>query len=116
MTWPTRVLSGASVQSTVTIEGLEWDRYKIPDPARAGKSESAGRHQQRNGPARAVKEPKEAAKSRADDGIAQPTAAPDHLKRPAGNMYEVAVNEGGNMRGADSDRYNNDRQASKGLT
>ncbi|GAA3211825.1 DUF4245 family protein [Microbacterium terregens] len=39
--WPTRVLSGASVQSTVTIEGLEWDRYKIPDPARAGNISAA---------------------------------------------------------------------------
>jgi len=34
--WTTRVLSGASVDGTVTIEGIEWDRYSIPDPARAG--------------------------------------------------------------------------------
>ena len=34
--WTTRVLSGASVGGTVTIGGVEWDRYDIPDPARAG--------------------------------------------------------------------------------
>lgn len=39
--WPTRVLSGASVDSTVSIEGIEWDRYRIPDPARAGNISAA---------------------------------------------------------------------------
>lgn len=34
--WPTRVLSGASVDGTVTIDGVTWDRYEISDPARAG--------------------------------------------------------------------------------
>ena len=34
--WTTRVLSGAAVDGTVTIDGVEWDRYSIPDPARAG--------------------------------------------------------------------------------
>lgn len=39
--WTTRVLSGASVGSTVTIQGVEWDRYDIPDPARAGNVSAA---------------------------------------------------------------------------
>lgn len=34
--WPTRELSGASVDGTVTVEGVTWDRYDIPDPSRAG--------------------------------------------------------------------------------
>lgn len=34
--WPTRMLSGASVDGTVTIGGVVWDRYDIDDPARAG--------------------------------------------------------------------------------
>ena len=34
--WVTRVLSGASVDDTVTIEGVEWNRYRIRDPSRAG--------------------------------------------------------------------------------
>ncbi|WP_127475783.1 DUF4245 family protein [Microbacterium sulfonylureivorans] len=34
--WPTRVLSGASVDGTVTIDGVTWDRYEIDDPSRAG--------------------------------------------------------------------------------
>ncbi len=34
--WPTRVLSGASIDGTVSIEGVVWDRYDIADPARAG--------------------------------------------------------------------------------
>ncbi|HWM17282.1 MAG TPA: DUF4245 family protein [Microbacterium sp.] len=34
--WTTRVLSGASVDGTVSIGGVAWDRYSIPDPARAG--------------------------------------------------------------------------------
>lgn len=39
--WTTRVLSGASVGSTVTIQGVEWDRFDIPDPARAGNVSAA---------------------------------------------------------------------------
>lgn len=39
--WTTRVLSGASVGSIVTIQGVEWDRYDIPDPARAGNVSAA---------------------------------------------------------------------------
>lgn len=34
--WPTRVLSGASVDGTVTIDGVTWDRYEIANPSRAG--------------------------------------------------------------------------------
>ncbi|WES64969.1 DUF4245 family protein [Microbacter sp. GSS18] len=34
--WPTRVLSGADVGETVTIDGIVWDRYDIRDPSRAG--------------------------------------------------------------------------------
>ncbi|WP_137844007.1 DUF4245 family protein [Microbacterium sp. 2FI] len=34
--WPTRVLSGADVDGTVTIDGVTWDRYDIEDPSRAG--------------------------------------------------------------------------------
>jgi hypothetical protein len=34
--WPTRMLSGASVDGTVTIDGVTWDRYDIADPSRAG--------------------------------------------------------------------------------
>ena len=39
--WVTRVLSGASVDDTVTIDGVEWDRYRIPDPSRAGNISAA---------------------------------------------------------------------------
>jgi Protein of unknown function (DUF4245) len=39
--WTTRVLSGASVDSTVTIDGVEWDRYAIADPSRAGNVSAA---------------------------------------------------------------------------
>jgi hypothetical protein len=39
--WTTRVLNGASVDDTVTIGGVEWDRYNIPDPARAGNVSAA---------------------------------------------------------------------------
>lgn len=39
--WTTRVLSGASIDDTVTIGGVEWDRYAIPDPARAGNVSAA---------------------------------------------------------------------------
>ena len=39
--WTTRVLSGASVDGTVTIDGVEWDRYDIPDPSRAGNISAA---------------------------------------------------------------------------
>ena len=39
--WTTRVLSGASVGGTVTIDGVEWDRYDIPDPSRAGNISAA---------------------------------------------------------------------------
>jgi hypothetical protein len=34
--WPTRVLQGADVGGSVTIDGVVWDVYDIPDPARAG--------------------------------------------------------------------------------
>lgn len=39
--WATRILSGAAVDDTVTIGGVEWDRYSIPDPARAGNVSAA---------------------------------------------------------------------------
>lgn len=39
--WPTRVLSGASVDGSVTIDGVIWDTYKIADPARAGNISAA---------------------------------------------------------------------------
>jgi hypothetical protein len=39
--WTTRVLNGASVDGTVTIDGVEWDRYDIADPARAGNVSAA---------------------------------------------------------------------------
>lgn len=39
--WTTRVLSGASVDGTVTLDGVEWDRYDIPDPSRAGNISAA---------------------------------------------------------------------------
>lgn len=39
--WTTRVLNGASVDGTVTIGGIEWDRYDIADPARAGNVSAA---------------------------------------------------------------------------
>lgn len=34
--WPTRMLSGASIDGTVTIDGIVWDRYDIADPSKAG--------------------------------------------------------------------------------
>lgn len=34
--WPARVLSGAAVADEVTIGGVRWERYDIPDPSRAG--------------------------------------------------------------------------------
>ncbi len=34
--WPTRVLSGADAGQTVVIDGIEWDRYDIVNPERAG--------------------------------------------------------------------------------
>ncbi|MGN8551010.1 UNVERIFIED_CONTAM: DUF4245 domain-containing protein [Microbacterium sp. SLM126] len=34
--WPTRMLSGASIDGTVSIDGIVWDRYDIADPSRAG--------------------------------------------------------------------------------
>jgi len=40
-TWPTRVLGGADVDGTVTIDGVVWDRYEITDPARAGNVSAA---------------------------------------------------------------------------
>lgn len=36
VTWPTRILSGAAVRDTVSLGGVEWQRYDIADPARAG--------------------------------------------------------------------------------
>ena len=34
--WTTRVLKGADADGTVTIDGVVWDVYDIPDPSRAG--------------------------------------------------------------------------------
>ncbi|MFH8250482.1 DUF4245 family protein [Microbacterium sp. B2969] len=34
--WPTRVLKGAGVDGTVTVDGVVWDVYEISDPERAG--------------------------------------------------------------------------------
>jgi hypothetical protein len=34
--WPGRVLTGARLDGTATIEGVVWDRYRIDDPAKAG--------------------------------------------------------------------------------
>ena len=34
--WPTRVLSGAGIDGTVSVGGVTWDRYEIADPSRAG--------------------------------------------------------------------------------
>jgi hypothetical protein len=39
--WTTRVVTGASVDGSVTINGVEWDRYDIPDPSRAGNVSAA---------------------------------------------------------------------------
>jgi hypothetical protein len=39
--WTTRVLNGAAVGDTVTIGGIEWDRYEIADPSRAGNVSAA---------------------------------------------------------------------------
>lgn len=39
--WPARVLNGASVRETVTLDGIEWESYQIPDPARAGNVSAA---------------------------------------------------------------------------
>ncbi|SFS08610.1 Protein of unknown function [Microbacterium sp. cf046] len=39
--WTTRVLSGAAVDGTVTIGGVEWDRYDIPDPSKTGNISAA---------------------------------------------------------------------------
>lgn len=39
--WTTRVLSGAAVDGTVMIDGVEWDSYAIPDPSRAGNVSAA---------------------------------------------------------------------------
>ncbi len=39
--WTARELGGASVDDTVTIDGVEWDRYDIADPARAGNISAA---------------------------------------------------------------------------
>ena len=39
--WPTRVLSGASIDGSVTIDGIVWDSYRIVDPARAGNISAA---------------------------------------------------------------------------
>lgn len=35
-TWTTRVLNGATVDGTVTIDGIVWDTYRISDPTGAG--------------------------------------------------------------------------------
>ncbi|MET0734810.1 MAG: DUF4245 family protein [Microbacterium sp.] len=39
--WPARVLAGAAVDDTVTIDGVEWSRYSIPDPSRTGNVSAA---------------------------------------------------------------------------
>jgi hypothetical protein len=39
--WTSRVLNGAAVDDTVTIGGIEWDRYDIADPSRAGNISAA---------------------------------------------------------------------------
>ncbi|KRA23859.1 amino acid transporter [Microbacterium sp. Root61] len=39
--WPARVLNGAAVHETVTIDGIEWDSYQISDPERAGNVSAA---------------------------------------------------------------------------
>lgn len=39
--WATRVLRGASVAETVTIEGVAWERWSIPDSSRAGNVSAA---------------------------------------------------------------------------
>lgn len=39
--WPTRVLDGASIDSTVTIDGVVWDSYRISDPSRSGNISAA---------------------------------------------------------------------------
>jgi hypothetical protein len=39
--WPARVLSGADTDGTVTLGGVEWSTYDIPDPSRAGNISSA---------------------------------------------------------------------------
>lgn len=33
--WPAHVLSGAAPESTLTVDGVEWDRYEL-DPSRTG--------------------------------------------------------------------------------
>ncbi|KAA9110137.1 DUF4245 family protein [Microbacterium rhizomatis] len=39
--WPTRVLSGASIDGNTTIDGIVWDTYRISDPSRAGNVSAA---------------------------------------------------------------------------
>lgn len=39
--WATRLLSGAGSAGTVTIDGVEWTEYDIPDPSRAGNVSAA---------------------------------------------------------------------------
>lgn len=34
--WETRVLRGAAADGAVTVSGIEWNRYEISDPERAG--------------------------------------------------------------------------------
>lgn len=34
--WVSRTLSGARPNGSVTVDGIEWDRYEIDDPSRAG--------------------------------------------------------------------------------
>ena len=40
-TWATRVLDGADVEDSVTIDGVQWDRYDIDDPSRSGNVSAA---------------------------------------------------------------------------
>lgn len=39
--WPSRVLRGADADGTLTIDGVTWTRYDIPDPERAGNVSAA---------------------------------------------------------------------------
>lgn len=39
--WPSRVLRGADADGTVTIDGVTWTRYDIPDAERAGNVSAA---------------------------------------------------------------------------
>lgn len=40
-TWTTRVLGGAGVDGTVTIDGITWDTYEIDNPSQSGNVSAA---------------------------------------------------------------------------